>query len=412
MITVIDSICGSGKTSWAIQEINNNTDKKYIYVTPYLDETERVRKECYNRAMRTPDEKLGKGSKKNHFMDLVEEGCNIVSTHALFRSITPEVIDLIKKNKYTLILDEVMNVIEKIPMDKTDFKMLLNEGIISIEEDSKRILWSEDKLNYNGKFKDLKNSILNGDVYYVRNSLIMWSFPCNIFKSFQDVYVLTYMFKGQVQRYYYDMNDIKYEYKSVEYSHTEGFGSLATRVYKLVDYRDADKTRLKELINILENSKKNKIGEEGKNYHPLSVSWFKKQEEEKLDGLKVLKNNIYGFFMNDCKSKSKDNAWTVFLDYKSKCKGKGYSNGYMSFNIRATNEFRHKRCFAYCVNLYQNPMDIAFFTDKGVKIDEDAWALSEMIQFLFRGCIRDDKPMELYIPSSRMRNLLIGWLNS
>ena len=57
-------------------------------------------------------------------------------------------------------------------------------------------------------------------------------------------------------------------------------------------------------------------------------------------------------------------------------------------------------------------MDIAFFTEKGVKIDEDAWALSEMIQFLFRGCIRDDKPMELYIPSSRMRNLLIGWLNS
>ena len=46
MITVIDSICGSGKTSWAIQEINNNTDKKYIYITPYLDETERVRKEC------------------------------------------------------------------------------------------------------------------------------------------------------------------------------------------------------------------------------------------------------------------------------------------------------------------------------------------------------------------------------
>ena len=31
MITVIDSICGSGKASWAIQEINNNTDKKYIY---------------------------------------------------------------------------------------------------------------------------------------------------------------------------------------------------------------------------------------------------------------------------------------------------------------------------------------------------------------------------------------------
>ena len=37
-VTVVDSICGSGKTSWAINYMNDNTDKKFIYITPYLDE--------------------------------------------------------------------------------------------------------------------------------------------------------------------------------------------------------------------------------------------------------------------------------------------------------------------------------------------------------------------------------------
>ena len=41
-VTVVDCICGSGKTSWAIDYMNTNTNKKFIYITPYLDEVERV----------------------------------------------------------------------------------------------------------------------------------------------------------------------------------------------------------------------------------------------------------------------------------------------------------------------------------------------------------------------------------
>ena len=49
MITIVDSICGSGKTSWAIQEMNKNLNQKYVYITPYLDEVDRVVKECDDR---------------------------------------------------------------------------------------------------------------------------------------------------------------------------------------------------------------------------------------------------------------------------------------------------------------------------------------------------------------------------
>ena len=53
-----------------------------------------------------------------------------------------------------------------------------------------------------------------------------------------------------------------------------------------------------------------------------------------------------------------------------------------------------------------------FFIDKNVTIDEDTWALSELLQWIFRSAIREHKEINIYIPSERMRNLLLEWLNS
>ncbi len=61
MITIIDSLMGSGKTSWAIEYINKHTDDNLLYITPYLDETERITK-AVNREMKNPKNK-GNGIK-------------------------------------------------------------------------------------------------------------------------------------------------------------------------------------------------------------------------------------------------------------------------------------------------------------------------------------------------------------
>lgn len=44
MITVIDSIMGSGKTSWAIQHVNeaDYCNDRFLYITPFLDEVKRI----------------------------------------------------------------------------------------------------------------------------------------------------------------------------------------------------------------------------------------------------------------------------------------------------------------------------------------------------------------------------------
>ena len=74
-------------------------------------------------------------------------------------------------------------------------------------------------------------------------------------------------------------------------------------------------------------------------------------------------------------------------------------------------DYKDKTNCAYLINRYYNPMINRFFTDKGVKIEEDIWALSELIQWLFRSAIREEKEVNLYMPSSRMRSLLKDWLN-
>lgn len=402
-VTIIDSMCGAGKTSWAIQTMNENLDKRYIYITPYLDEVKRVIEGCYMRKFYQPESKKGKGSKLTHFNNLLSRGCNIVSTHALFRNINEETLTLLKNKNYTLILDEVMNIIERIPIDKTDFRMLFNDGVVTIDDNTKKMYWNSSDKNYNGEFIELKNAIVNGDVYFVRNSLAMWHFPVTIFKEFQEIYIMTYLFKGQMQRYYYDMNDIYYSYKSVK---------NIDNIYELVEYKDANKDFYKKLINICDNEKLNMIGQEGKNYHPLSSTWFEKQVMNKTDALDVLKKNIYNYFTNICKSKVSDNGWTVYKDYLHKCKGKRYTKGFIAFNARATNEYKHKSALAYCINLYMNPIEKGFFIDRKINIDEDSWALAEMIQWIWRSRIRENKSINVYIPSSRMRNLMINWLST
>lgn len=44
-------------------------------------------------------------------------------------------------------------------------------------------------------------------------------------------------------------------------------------------------------------------------------------------------------------------------------------------------------------------------------MDVKRWALSEMIQWIWRSAIRDGEDIYIYIPSERMRNLLSDWID-
>lgn len=391
-VTIIDAPCGAGKTSFAIEYMNNELFERFIYITPFISELDRVIKACDNRDFTQPNKITGKGSKKNHFYELLKEGENITSTHSLFRSISRDIINTIKEMEYILILDEVCDVVENIDISKYDLNMLLTTNTIDVNDDNK-VIWVDE--NYVGKFSYLKDSIKNGDVYLYNESMILWTFPINIFKAFKHVYVMTYLFKAQIQAYYYDLNKLKYDYKSVE--NRDG-------KYELVDYKEINGEKYKNLINIYEGNL-NKIGD---NKFALSKTWYNKANKKEL--MKTLNNNVVNYFKNIVKGKSKLNMWTTFQDYRITLQGKGYTKGFVSCNARATNDFKEKTNLAYLCNRYYNPIIKQFFIDKKVTINEDIWALSELIQWMFRSAIRENKPINIYIPSERMRNLLLEWL--
>ena len=244
-ITVIDSICGSGKTSWAIQEMNNNVDQKYIYITPFLDEIDRIKEECYNRYFCSPNPNKN-GKKIDDFYNLLKKGDNIASTHSLFMNLNSKIIEELETQNYTLILDEAVNILEDMKINKKDIKILLDSKKIEIDDSTKKIKWiDDDYIGEDLKFSKLRNNCLNGDVYFINNSVMLWTFPVNIFKSFKEIYIMTYLFEGQIQKYYYDMYNIKYEYKSVELTNKVGLGEYERREYKLVDYKEVDKSKYK-----------------------------------------------------------------------------------------------------------------------------------------------------------------------
>lgn len=64
----------------------------------------------------------------------------------------------------------------------------------------------------------------------------------------------------------------------------------------------------------------------------------------------------------------------------------------------------------YIVNLFMNVNEKKFYQKHGIEVDEDAYALSIMVQWIWRSAIRDGDDIGLYIPSRRMRNLLINWI--
>lgn len=397
-VKIVDAIMGAGKSSAAINYIKHSKDEeKFLIITPYLREIERYKEECPNKRFKQPTFSQGKGSKFASIKTLIDRGENIVSTHALFQRFGNELIDMCRAKNYTLIMDEVANVIEEYRITIKDFD-ILKKDFVTVDEETGMITWRSDQADYSGEFSEIKRLCDLGSLAYYSGSIMMWLFPINAFNAFRKVFILTYMFNSQLQKYYYDFHHLPYEFLGVmNLDGNYSFCPEELRSGSAYDYRN--------LIHILDSEKMNMIGDRKTD---LSVAWFKRNN--KNSAMKVLKNNLINFFRNIRNDNSKDNLWTTFKDYKSSLQGGGYSRGFLEINARATNDYMTRTSVAYIANRYMNPVIKKFFEVHDIEVDEDGYALSEMLQFIWRSAIRCRNEIWVYIPSSRMRNLLANWI--
>lgn len=397
VVKVCDMIMGAGKTESAITLMNQDKESRYIFITPYLDEVKRIKQRCFERHFKEPYK--GEGGKLGNLYRLLAAKQNIASTHALFKAYSKETIDLIRDGGYKLILDEAFQAVQMIKISPKDLQMLKRE---MIEIDAAcRVRWIKE--DYEGRFDDLRNMCLTGNVILYNKCLLLWEFPIEVFQAFKEIIILTYMFDSQVQKHYFDINGIE----------TQRIGMACENgTYHFCDtFRAPQYAKdLAQKIHIVEDRKLNQIGE---TFTDLSSSWYKRAR--KASGrpmLLKLRNNLSNLYKHKLASSSDRNLWTTFSDYEAFLKGKGYTKGFLACNARATNEYRDRDCLAYCINVFYNPLLKNYFQEKGVKVHEEEYALSEMIQWIWRSAIRDGKEIWVYIPSRRMRELFQNWLNS
>src|SRR5690606_33987587 len=110
-----------------------------------------------------------------------------------------------------------------------------------------RVEWLASEIEYDyGRFDDIKLLAKAGNLFYFRNKFLIWTFPPQVFKTFKNVYIMTYLFNAQLQRYYFDLHGIEYEFygiKDGELAEYDRFADNREELYKLIDLYDGSHNR-------------------------------------------------------------------------------------------------------------------------------------------------------------------------
>lgn len=357
-----------------------------------MSEGERIKNACPAREFVSPE-----GLSRSKLMDIKEqirEGRNIVSTHALFMNFDREIVESIEAGNYTLIIDEAPNLVGECEVTPQDYEVLMERFVTA--DDQGRVIWMDE--DYEGRYSVYKGMCELDSLYLLNDNKFIWMLSPDVFKAFRRVYVMTYLFDAQISRCYFDATGIPWRKIYIEGD------SLDTYRFTEVPQKYAV-PRFKELIHICDDEKLNQIGEKRSTF---SKNWF---ANIPTDMKKQLKNHIRNYFVHKTRAKAEQILWTTFKDIRKDLSAKGYTKGFLSCNARATNEYHHRAYMAYMINIFPNPIYKQFFSRYGVIVHDDLYAVSEMVQWVWRSAIRDNKEVWLYVPSSRMRTLFTDWLN-
>lgn len=393
-ITIVDARMGRGKSSAAIRYMNRHKDsKRFLYITPYLDEVGRICERC---DFDQPDsDHMSKSSELKLHLRL---GHNVSATHSLFYLMDDEALKLIREKHYSLIVDESIQVIERLNITDKDFDLIVTQLAEVLEDGC--IQWKDEE--YTGRFSDYKEMANTRSLFRLDNALLNILNP-ELLRSFDEVFMLTYLFNGQYQKAYLDYFGFDYRVVGVE-SDANGYRfSDRPDEPPPLDYHD--------LIHIVDSPKLNAVGDKT---YTLSKSWYDKRGYNNTE-IRTLRNGMKKFFQSVQGGGQDTRLWTCYKSDVNKLvdsKTGRFRKNFLQTSARATNEYKDRTDVAYMVNRFADPNIMKFFHAQNITIDADAFALSEMLQWIWRSAIRDDRPINLYIPSKRMRELLINWIDT
>lgn len=412
---------GSGKTTAMIKYLNDNKniningEKRFMVCVPYISEVDRIVNE-------TDFKKLIDGIKLEDLKRRLKKGENVVITHSLFNMFDEDIIEILQNGsyKYSLFYDELPLLFKGIiggqrlgnfsnelldNINELDLKMLIDSGILI--KDTDKYVWNDDNLyNQQNKmvYKSLKNLCMVSDLYSYGTNKFNESYPSTLitlmkpklFYVFNEVWFLGYLFKESILDNYIQL----YQIRNIEYYHIENHEFKKGYVFEYP--KKLDYIRLHD-------------GKYNFNYS-LSKSWYNRNNDKLKDIGRYTSNYLRSATIRKSKITTKDYIWTTFAGYENAIidGNKNLSKSrFVPCNTKATNEYKNVTAVAYLCNRFQNTLLVKFFASKGIIFNDDLFALSEIVQFIWRTNIREPgilKQIDVFIPNERMRNLFFNWI--
>jgi hypothetical protein len=447
-VLIYDGVCGVGKTTSAIRLMKlfyeeGMGDNRFIFISPFIMECHRIAGtipieipiefaddytgyEISEKSENDADKKMRldengdviyratetsdlafkiaeerNGSVLNGLKALIRRKENIASTHSSFKHWDDDVITLLKRHNYHLIIDEAPELIGKVrnfiqnEITLPDINSFIKSGNISVDNDLLKWIPTESIVSLS-QYEGFIKLCNNDKALLVGTSQILGRVNPELFRSFKSIRLLTYLFDGSICKAYFDLYEINYQVRDLTFE--AQYTVSAPAYHKLVSIH------FPKNINPVIKS----ITE-----HELSATWYS-QKTVKRGKLVPLLNQINAsFFKNQTGVSAKEKMWTCYKDYKKEFITKGVSeNQFLPCNSRATNIYRHVRIMSYLVNFHLDGNLSSFFASKGIHLDGEKYSLGEMLQWIFRSAIREGKNIRVFIPSIRMRRLLNSWMKS
>ena len=392
-----DRPCGHGKTSDLLKSFKLND--KYFVVVPTRAEIDRVISDAVV-PFDTPDEGSYQdeaGVKRSSLLmglsDLIEDGENIVCTHALFDKVN---INEFALDDYNVIIDEVFDCVKGFcgPKDETFQTTYIEGGLATVDDNGKVIPTAKWLLEGDDAYAHkLLDEAKRGRLHRSGEGFYVTVVPVELFTSNRSCTVMTYLAEGSLMAMYLTKLGVPYEISTNNNIDRSAREQARDRLN--ISYLDLGLTKAQgykrqgnwggKLKATIANKLMNTRGRHMKGISPENIIitcrkdlWFDKNDEISsfAKGARLAKAN-----------------WV----HKS---------------TKGTNAYRNCTHAVHMFDLNMNPSVKKFLNVS--KEDEDLWKQSELIQWLYRTDLRNqdsDKEVHLHMTSKAMQELVENWIS-
>jgi hypothetical protein len=467
-IKIIDQPCGWGKSTRILDSFEK--PEKYIVVAPYLSEVQRYIEGAKQRSGFILTQPLStEGNKTSHCERLIRDGKSVVCTHNLFYRLGEmatrpmqdvELIDwdgvsaphLKTRNmlsSYNLVIDEVVEPLKPEPLVReVDFKGVYQELDLATVTKDGRVHPTErwDKLHREGcqaLSRELYEKAKSGALYKLSDALFILTIPTELLLAPKMVTIYTYLSEGSLLRQFLEMlqrTDPSLFTLEIEKLDQQAEAEWREDVMNALTIRsipELEGTRWNHSSQIKDfksAAKCKRIGWQLRKFQTRELQgidpnnvmltcarelWFSSKSGEKPHCGKLSKHTRL-FGRPESKIRHCSDTDREIVEWSTS----GVT--FVPNTTRGTNRHAHCTQAVYLYDQNPNPQLITFLGWKRDSVEAraycDAYALTELVQWLFRSALRKGgvngtpraheprKRVTVYIPSERMRNLLVNWL--